>query len=127
MPREADPQVNLAREMLVRVADQWTLLVIDALEKGERRFGQLRQDIPGVSQKMLTKTLRQLERDGLLTRTVHPEVPPRVVYRLTPLGEGLGEAVCGVWLWVEANLEKVEAAREHYDAGVGAKLEGCRS
>lgn len=108
---------NFAREMLGRVADQWTLLVIDVLESGERRFGQLRQAIPGVSQKMLTKTLRQLERDGLVIRTVHPVIPPRVDYRLTPLGESLAEAVCGIWLWVEANMEKVEAARQGYDAG----------
>jgi DNA-binding HxlR family transcriptional regulator len=111
---------KLAREMLGRVADAWTLLVIDALEGGEKRFGQLRREIQGISQKMLTHTLRQLERDGLVTRTVHPVVPPRVEYRLTPLGESLGEAVCGIWLWVEANMEKVQAARGAYDGEVHA-------
>jgi DNA-binding HxlR family transcriptional regulator len=113
-----DEKEKLAREMLGRVADAWTLLVIDALESGEKRFGQLRREIQGISQKMLTHTLRQLERDGLVTRTVHPVVPPRVDYRLTPLGESLGEAVCGIWLWVEANLEKVQAARGAYDGEV---------
>ena len=113
-----DEKEKLAREMLGRVADAWTLLVIDALESGEKRFGQLRREIEGISQKMLTHTLRQLERDGLVTRTVHPVVPPRVDYRLTPLGESLGEAVCGIWLWVEANLEKVQAARGAYDGEV---------
>jgi DNA-binding HxlR family transcriptional regulator len=65
---------------------------------------------------MLTKTLRQLERDGLVVRRVHPEVPPRVDYRLTPLGESLGEALCGVWLWVEAHHAEVERARRAYEA-----------
>lgn len=115
-----DEKEKLAREMLGRVADAWTLLVIDALESGEKRFGQLRREIEGISQKMLTHTLRQLERDGLVTRTVHPVVPPRVDYRLTPLGESLGEAVCGIWLWVEANLEKVQSARGAYDGEVRA-------
>lgn len=106
----------LARQVLERVADKWTLLVIDALENGgEMRFSRLRERIGGVSQKMLTKTLRQLERDGLVTRRVHPVVPPRVDYRLTPLGESLGEAVCGVWLWVDAHLEEVERHRRDYD------------
>lgn len=76
----------LVRQILERVADKWTLLVIDALDsKSEVRFSRLRERIGGVSQKMLTKTLRQLERDGLVTRRVHAEVPPRVDYKLTPL------------------------------------------
>lgn len=107
----------LVHEMLERVADKWTLLVIDALEEagGELRFSRLRERVPGVSQKMLTQTLRQLERDGLVTRTVHPVVPPRVDYRLTPLGRRLGQAVCGIWEWVETNLDAVERARRAYD------------
>ena len=107
----------LVREILERVADKWTLLVIDALEgQGEVRFSRLRERIGGVSQKMLTKTLRQLERDGLVTRRVHAEVPPRVEYRLTPLGESLGAAVCGVWTWVEAHVRDVERSRRAYAA-----------
>ena len=106
----------LAREMLGRVADKWTLLVIEELGSGgEMRFSRLRERIGGISQKMLTKTLRQLERDGLVTRRVHPVIPPRVDYRLTPLGESLGEAVCGIWLWVEAHREDVERSRRAYD------------
>jgi DNA-binding HxlR family transcriptional regulator len=102
--------------MLGRVADTWTLLVLDALEDTRPlRFSRLRERVGGISQKMLTKTLRQLERDGLVTRTVHPEVPPRVEYRLTALGVGLGEAVCGVWQWVEANLDNVERSRRAYE------------
>lgn len=107
----------LVREMLGRVADTWTLLVLDALDAGEAiRFSRLRAKVGGISQKMLTKTLRQLERDGLVTRRVHPVVPPRVDYKLTPLGESLGESVCGVWTWVEKHLKQVERARRAYDA-----------
>ena len=113
-----DPRVEtLVTELIGRVADKWTMLALDLLaERGEMRFTQIGKAIPGISQKMLTQTLRQMERDGLLVRTVHPVVPPRVEYRLTPLGLGLGEAFCGVWLWAEANLDAVEAAREGFDA-----------
>lgn len=113
-PTEATER--LVHEILARVADKWTLLVIDALDgQGETRFTQLFARVPGVSQKMLTKTLRQLERDGLVVRRVHAEVPPRVDYRLTPLGESLGAALCGVWLWVEAHHAEVEQARRAYE------------
>ncbi|CAA9357021.1 MAG: Transcriptional regulator, HxlR family [uncultured Gemmatimonadetes bacterium] len=115
-PETASVEDPLVHEILERVADKWTLLVIDALEgQEETRFTRLRERIGGVSQKMLTKTLRQLERDGLVTRRVHAEVPPRVDYRLTPLGESLGEALCGVWLWVEAHRDEVERFRREYD------------
>ncbi|HUJ60224.1 MAG TPA: helix-turn-helix domain-containing protein [Kofleriaceae bacterium] len=107
----------LVREMLGRVGDKWTLLVIDALvDAGELRFSRLRDAIGGISQKMLTKTLRELERDGLVTRRVHPTVPPRVDYKLTRLGEQLGESVCGIWEWVDEHLAAVERARRAYDA-----------
>jgi len=115
-PEEETRKEALVREMLGRIADAWTLLVLDALDDGRAaRFSRLRERVGGISQKMLTKTLRQLERDGLVQRTVHPEVPPRVEYRLTPLGRSLGAAVCGVWEWVEKNLERVERARRSYD------------
>src|SRR5262245_36121739 len=94
IPADAE---RLVRDVLERIADKWTLLVLDALEGGELRFTRIREKVGGVSQKMLTKTLRQLERDGLVTRTVHPVVPPHVDYKLTPLGESLAESVCGVW------------------------------
>ena len=116
------PAVTSARvEMLVtdligRVADKWTMLVLETLvEKGELRFTRLAELVPGVSQKMLTQTLRAMERDGLLTRTVHPVIPPKVEYRLTELGLSLSAAFCGVWLWAEKHLEKVEAARSEFD------------
>jgi DNA-binding HxlR family transcriptional regulator len=106
---------RLVREVLERIADKWTLLVLDALEPGEMRFTRLRERVGGVSQKMLTKTLRQLERDGLVTRTVHPVVPPHVDYKLTPLGESLAESVCAVWLWVEKHRHDVQRARAAFD------------
>jgi DNA-binding HxlR family transcriptional regulator len=115
---EIDPQVEaMVHELIGRVADKWTLLVVEELEEnGTLRFTQLSRKIPSVSQKMLTQTLRQMERDGLVQRTVHPVVPPKVEYRLTDLGHGLSESFCGVWRWVEGNLEAVEAARKQFDA-----------
>ena len=117
----ADPRVDaLVDELIGCVADKWTMLLLETLdEHGEQRFTQLSKRIPGISQKMLTQTLRRMERDGMVTRTVHAVVPPRVDYRLTPLGESLGEAFCGVWLWAEANLEGVAAAREAFDGRSG--------
>ena len=106
----------LVREVLERVADKWTLLVIFALEDGEMRFTELMKAVGGVSQKMLTKTLRQLERDGLVTRYVHATVPPRVDYKLTPRGESLGEAVCGVYEWVIANKDAVDQSRREFES-----------
>jgi DNA-binding HxlR family transcriptional regulator len=106
----------LVHEMLERIADKWTLLVIDALDgEKELRFSRLQERVGGVSQKMLTKTLRQLERDGLVTRRVHATVPPRVDYSLTRLGEELGQATCAVWLWVEAHADAMQRSRRKYD------------
>lgn len=106
----------LARDILECIADKWTLLVIEALDGEEEiRFSRLRDKVPGVSQKMLTKTLRRLERDGLVTRRVHAAVPPRVDYRLTPLGESLGQAICGIWVWAGDNHEEVRRSRRAFD------------
>jgi DNA-binding HxlR family transcriptional regulator len=116
-PSSAAAKEALVHEMLERVADKWTLLVLDALDsRNETRFSRLRERLGGVSQKMLTKTLRQLERDGLVVRRVHAEVPPRVDYRLTPLGVSLGKSVCGLWRWVEAHMKDVDRSRRTYDA-----------
>jgi len=107
----------LVTELIGRVADKWTMILLEVLEEnGVQRFTQLARAVPDISQKMLTQTLRRMERDGMLTRTVHPVVPPRVDYALTPLGETLSEAFCGVWMWAEANLDRVERAREEFDA-----------
>ena len=99
IPETVDPAVEaLVNDIIGRVADKWTMLVLEALEEhGELRFTQVGRHVPGISQKMLTQTLRQMERDGLLVRTVHPVIPPRVEYRLTELGHSLGAAFCGVW------------------------------
>ncbi|MDR3495731.1 MAG: helix-turn-helix domain-containing protein [Ancalomicrobiaceae bacterium] len=116
--RPLDPRVErLVNDLIGRVADKWTMLILEALaEKGELRFSRLADEVHGISQKMLTQTLRQMERDGLVTRTIHPVIPPRVDYKLTRLGLGLGQAFCGVWLWAEAHLEEVEASRQAFDA-----------
>lgn len=116
-PSEVDPRIEaLVNDLIGRVADKWTMIVLEVLnDHGELRFTQLARKVPGISQKMLTQTLRQMERDGMLTRTVHAVVPPRVDYRLTQLGISLGAAFCGVWIWAEENREKVEAARESFD------------
>ena len=112
-----DPRVEmLVNELIGRVADKWTLLVLEELEdNGVLRFTELARLVPGISQKMLTQTLRAMERDGLVDRTVHPVIPPKVEYCLTDLGHSLGEAFCGVWHWAGDNLDRVEAARKAFD------------
>ena len=114
----ADPRVEaLVNEVIGRVADKWTMLILEVLaEHGETRFTRVGELVGGISQKMLTQTLRQMERDGLVVRTVHPVIPPKVEYRLTDLGFTLAEAFCGVWGWAEANIERIEAARAAFDA-----------
>ncbi|WP_240488501.1 winged helix-turn-helix transcriptional regulator [Labilithrix luteola] len=108
---------GIAREMFERIADKWTLLVVANLGEVELlRFTELQDRIGNVSHKMLTQTLRQLERDGLVTRTVHPVVPPRVDYRLTPLGRGLLITVTGICMWVRDNLALIETSRSTFDA-----------
>jgi DNA-binding HxlR family transcriptional regulator len=116
-PAEMDPKVEaLVREIIARVADKWTMLVLEVLEEqGVVRFTRLGELVGGVSQKMLTKTVRQMERDGLVTRTVHPVIPPRVEYELTELGRSLSEAFCGVWIWAEKHGAEIERAREAFE------------
>jgi DNA-binding HxlR family transcriptional regulator len=113
-PDDIDPRIEaLVNDLIGRVADKWTMLVLEVLaEKGELRFTRVSDLVKGLSQKMLTQTLRQMERDGLLIRTVHPVVPPKVEYRLTQLGLGLGAAFCGVWVWAAENLEPVVTLTE---------------
>lgn len=117
-PPDLDPRVEaLVNDLIGRVADKWTMLVLEVLtEHGEVRFTQLSRLVQGISQKMLTQTLRHMERNGLVTRTIHPVVPPRVEYRLTALGLSLGAAFCGVWVWASENLQAVEGARQAFDS-----------
>ncbi len=113
----ADPRVEaLVTELIGRVADKWTMLILEVLtERGELRFTRLSELVPGISYKMLTQTLRSMEREGLIARTVHPVIPPKVEYKLTELGLSLGAAFCGVWMWAERHLEQVEQARTAFD------------
>ncbi len=112
-----DPKIDaLVTEIIGRVADKWTMLILETLtEHGELRFTRLGEFVGDISQKMLTKTLRQMERDGLVIRTVHPVIPPHVEYRLTPLGDSLGAAFCGVWIWAEHHYTEIMKARNRFD------------
>lgn len=124
--REAGP-VRLpngcrARAVLERVGDKWSLYAIFALGDGTRRFTELRRSIDGVSQRMLTVTLRGLERDGIVSRTVYPVIPPRVEYALTPMGRTLLDAVGALIAWADSHLAEIETAREDYDRRLEANL-----
>lgn len=103
-----------SRRVLNLLADKWTMLVIIALDHGTRRHSQLMREIGGISQKMLTQTLRSLEQDGLVQRTVYPVVPPMVEYSLTPLGKTLTEPIQAIRTWAEQYLPEVEKARAGY-------------
>jgi DNA-binding HxlR family transcriptional regulator len=106
------------REMLGRVGDKWSLLVIAMLDERptqRARFSELKRSIPGISQRMLTATLRSLERDGVLTREIYAEVPPRVEYELTPLGKRFMQPVRGLVTWLQVNWSSIRAARETFD------------
>ena len=104
------------RVVLDRIGDKWTVLVIGSLVDGSLRFSELRARIGGVAPKVLTQTLRAMERDGLLTRTVHAQVPPRVDYELTPLGASLTAPIATLTDWAESHLVQILGARRTYDA-----------
>jgi DNA-binding HxlR family transcriptional regulator len=107
-------------EVLSRIGDKWTVLVVGVLGDGSKRFNEIRRALGSISQRMLTLTLRGLERDGLVTRTVHPTVPPRVDYALTALGGSLLEPVNGLGLWARQNRAAIQSARDNFDARQGA-------
>ena len=125
IPDSTDPELDaLVREIIGRVADKWTMLVLETLaEQGKLRFTQLSDRIGGVSQKMLTKTVRQMEADGLVVRTVFPVIPPRVEYELTEMGHSLGAAFCGVWIWAEQHHHAIRAAREAFQRRADIRTE----
>jgi len=102
------------RQVLDLIADKWTVLIIRRLADGTLRFAQLRRSVDGISQKVLTNLLRNLERDGIVTRRIYASVPPKVEYSLTNLGRSLCKLVEGICGWAEANIEQVQAAREIY-------------
>jgi DNA-binding HxlR family transcriptional regulator len=103
-------------EVLARIGDKWTVLVVSVLGDGPKRFNEIRRSLGSISQRMLTLTLRALERDGLVTRTVFPTIPPRVDYELTALGRSLLATVGALGDWARANPTKIEAARVRFDA-----------
>ena len=103
------------RQVLDRIADKWTVLIVRRLADGTMRFAELRRAVDGISQKVLTSTLRGLERDGLITRRVYASVPPRVEYTLTDLGRSLCGLVGDICWWAEASIDQVEAARARFD------------
>src|SRR6188508_98021 len=102
-------------EVLARVGDKWTILVVGELGNGPKRFNEIRRALGSISQRMLTLTLRGLERDGLVTRTVFPEIPPRVNYELTRLGKTLLEPISALADWAEAYRTSIQEARERFD------------
>src|SRR5215470_8223300 len=109
-------------EILARVGDKWTVLVVAVLGDAPKRFSEIRRALGSISQRMLTLTLRGLERDGLVTRTVFPTIPPRVDYELTRLGRSLLEPVSGLGLWARQNRPAIEEARQRFDAGGKARV-----
>lgn len=111
-----NPDCRAVSEILNRVGDKWSVLIVVTLAEGSRRFNELRREVPSISQRMLTLTLRGLERDGLVSRTVTPTIPPRVDYDLTELGRSLEKPVAALAEWSKENIGAVYAAQELYDA-----------
>ncbi len=122
-PQEERSECPL-RDVLDRVGDKWSVLVVILLRGGRMRFSELRRSIDGISQRMLTQTLRQLERDGLVDRTVYPEVPVRVEYELTPLGVTLNEPLSALAGWAETNRTVILSNRVAYDSRDRAEVAG---
>ncbi|MDX2184768.1 MAG: helix-turn-helix domain-containing protein [Gemmatimonadaceae bacterium] len=115
-PPTCSVETQTVRDVLESIADKWTFVVLDALDDGTMRFSELQRAVGGVSQKVLTQTLREMERNGFVVRTVYPEVPPRVEYALSPMGLALNEAICALWRWTGENYPDVVKARAAFDA-----------
>ena len=116
MKDPSNPVCRTIRTLLSRIGDKSTVLVVATLGNGSRRFNELRREIPSVSQRMLTLTLRNLERDGLVNRTVTPTIPPRVDYELTDLGHSLLKPITALTQWALDNVEGIHGAQAHFDA-----------
>lgn len=112
-----DPYVDecSVRQVLDRIGDRWTVLVVEAIADGPLRFSEVSRAVSGISQKMLTQTLRGLERDGLVTRTIYPQIPPRVEYELTPVGVTLISLLGGLQGWATEHMAVIIEARREYD------------
>jgi len=115
MKDPSNPVCRTISTLLSRIGDKWTVLVVATLGDGSRRFNELRREIPSVSQRMLTLTLRNLERDGLVNRTVTPSIPPRVDYELTDLGHSLLKPITALTQWALDNVEGIHAAQARFD------------
>ncbi|HEY6662321.1 MAG TPA: helix-turn-helix domain-containing protein [Sphingomicrobium sp.] len=111
----SNPVCRTISALLQRIGDKWSLLVVQTLGDGSRRFNELRREIPSVSQRMLTLTLRNLERDGLVNRTVTPTIPPRVDYELTELGRSLQKPICGLVTWAMDHADAIHEAQSRFD------------
>ena len=116
MKDPSNPVCRTISTLLSRIGDKWTVLVVSTLGDGPRRFNELRREIPSVSQRMLTLTLRNLERDGIVSRTVTPTIPPRVDYALTELGHSLLRPVTALSDWALANVDTIHGAQARFDA-----------
>ena len=116
MKDPTSPVCRTISTLLARIGDKWTVLVVQTLGEGPKRFNELRREIPSVSQRMLTLTLRNLERDGLVSRTVTPSIPPRVDYELTELGRSLLGPILGLAQWALDNVEAIHDAQARFDA-----------
>ena len=115
MKDPSNPVCRTISTLLSRIGDKWTVLVVATLGDGPRRFNELRREIPSVSQRMLTLTLRNLERDGIVSRTVTPSIPPRVDYELTPLGHSLLKPITGLTEWALENVAAIHEAQARFD------------
>jgi len=122
IPDMVDPALEvLVRDIIGQIADKWTMLILEVLEEhGTVRFTRIGRLVGDISQKMLTKTLREMEATGLVTRTIHPVIPPHVDYALTEMGRSLSAAFCGVWIWAEAHHAAIKAARASFQQRGGA-------
>ena len=118
MKDPTNPVCRTISELLSRIGDKWTVLVVQTLGEGPRRFNELRREIPSVSQRMLTLTLRNLERDGLVNRTVTPSIPPRVDYELTELGRSLQKPITALASWALDNVAAIHDAQARFDQRV---------
>jgi DNA-binding HxlR family transcriptional regulator len=115
MPDRNGEDCRAVSSVLARVGDKWSVLIIVMLGDGARRFNEIKRAVGGISQRMLTLTLRGLERDGLVTRTIYPTIPPKVEYRLTELGRSLWAAVEPLGLWARGHVGDIHAARSQFD------------
>jgi DNA-binding HxlR family transcriptional regulator len=120
-----NPVCQTISSLLQRIGDKWSVLVVGTLGSGSKRFNELRREIPSVSQRMLTLTLRNLERDGLVSRTVTPTIPPRVDYELTELGRSLEGPINGLTQWAMDNVGAIHTAQRQYDAEQDARAEAA--